>query len=189
DHSLDGIAVGRDTKTNPIIFYNPITKSYYRPPAFRLDESRLPVMNFPQSIKYQGGLTCGLLRNRTDPVPEPFPPGTRVTITKGDETSARGTIQRIPMPSSPLVGPADASPSDSPSEYVVLLDDGTTVERTFEALMSASPTSSSATDVLPDPFASLPSFLQRNAKLTMDHEGAFHKGYLGHTAEGGFRFE
>ncbi|KAL7546380.1 hypothetical protein ACHAWF_009719, partial [Thalassiosira exigua] len=140
DHSLDGIAVGRDTKTNTIIFYNTLTKSYYHPPAFRLDASRLPVMNFPQSVKYQGGLTYGLLRNRTDPVPEPFPPGTRVMITKDGDTSARGTIQRIPMPSSPLVGPTDATPSDRPYAYVVLLNDGTTVERTFEDLTSASPT-------------------------------------------------
>ena len=31
DQALDGIAVGRDEQTNTIIFYNPLTKSYYRP--------------------------------------------------------------------------------------------------------------------------------------------------------------
>ena len=61
DQSLDGIAVGRDDTSNTIVFYNPLTKSYYRPPAFRLDEGRLPVTNFPNNIKYDGGLTCGLL--------------------------------------------------------------------------------------------------------------------------------
>ena len=34
DHSFDSIAVGRDDKTKTIVFYNPITRSYYRPPAF-----------------------------------------------------------------------------------------------------------------------------------------------------------
>ena len=91
DHSLDGIAVGRDDTSNTIVFYNPLTRSYYRPPAFRLDEGRLPVTNFPQSVRYDGGLTCGLFRNRTDPSPEPFPPGTRVTISQ-DDIQVRGTI-------------------------------------------------------------------------------------------------
>ncbi|KAL7529373.1 hypothetical protein ACHAXR_004647, partial [Thalassiosira sp. AJA248-18] len=80
DQSLDGIAVGRDDRSNTIVFYNPLTRSYYRPQNFRLDEHRLPITNFPKSIKFDGGLTCGLLRDKTDPVPEPFPPGTRVTI-------------------------------------------------------------------------------------------------------------
>ena len=34
DQSLDGIAAGRDDKTNTILFYNPLTNSYYQPPAF-----------------------------------------------------------------------------------------------------------------------------------------------------------
>ena len=41
-HTLYGIAVGRDDRSNSIIFYNPITSSYYRPPDFRIDESILP---------------------------------------------------------------------------------------------------------------------------------------------------
>ncbi|KAL7525486.1 hypothetical protein ACHAWF_001390, partial [Thalassiosira exigua] len=155
DQSLDGIAVGRDEKSNTIVFYNPITKSYYRPQAFRLDEGRLPATTFPTSIRYDGGLTCGLFRNRTDPVPEPFPPGTRVNV-KQDEEVVRA----------PLVQTA-ASPSDaSPSSYAILLDDGTTVERSFEDLTSSSPADSPPSESTPNPFASLPHFLQLNAKLT-----------------------
>jgi hypothetical protein len=75
--TLDGIAMGRDEQSNTILFYNPLTKQYYRPPVFKLDEGRLPITNFPKSIKL---LTCGPIRNRTDPAPEPFPPGTKVTI-------------------------------------------------------------------------------------------------------------
>ncbi|KAL7549847.1 hypothetical protein ACHAWF_013106, partial [Thalassiosira exigua] len=188
DQSLDGIAVGRDEKSNTIVFYNPITKSYYRPQAFRLDESRLPATTFPTSIRYDGGLTCGLFRNRTDPVPEPFPPGTRVNV-KRDEAVVRGTIQRVPIFASPLVQTAASQDDASPSSYAILLDDGTTVERSFEDLTSSSPADRPPSETAPNPFASLPHFLQLNAKLTMDHEGSFHKGYLGHTPEGGFRFE
>ena len=44
-HTLDGITVGRDDSSNTTIFYNPITSSYYRPPAFQLNESRLTITN------------------------------------------------------------------------------------------------------------------------------------------------
>ena len=92
DQTLDGIMVGRDDKSNAIIFYNPLTRSYYRHPAFWLDGGRLPVTNFLNSIQYDGGLTCGLFCNRTYPSPEPFPPGMRVNIEiKG--TLVRGTIK------------------------------------------------------------------------------------------------
>jgi hypothetical protein len=94
-HTMDGIAVGRDEKSNTIIFYNPLTKSYYSPPTFKLDPSHLPVMLYPKHIRYDGGFICGPLRNRTDPVPEPFPPGTRVEVTV-DGDKCKGTIQNTP---------------------------------------------------------------------------------------------
>ena len=43
--------------SNTIVFYNPITRRYYRPKVFKLDEGRLPVTNFHQHVKYEGGLT------------------------------------------------------------------------------------------------------------------------------------
>ena len=46
-HTLDVIAVGRDDKSNYTIFYNFITSSYYCLPYFCLDESILPITNFP----------------------------------------------------------------------------------------------------------------------------------------------
>ena len=79
-HTLDGIAVSRDETSNSIILYNPLTSSYYRLPAFRLDESRTPINNSPNSLRFYGGIKCGLLQNKTEPINEPFPPGTRVYI-------------------------------------------------------------------------------------------------------------
>ena len=90
--TIAGIAVGRDEKSNTIKFYNPLTKAYYSPPVFKLDEGRLPVTDFPTRISFDGGLVCGLHSNNTDPGPEPFPPGTRVNVLV-DGTTARGTIQ------------------------------------------------------------------------------------------------
>ena len=100
-HTLYGIAVGRDDRSNSIIFYNPITSSYYRPPAFRHYEYRLPITNFPNSLRFDGGLSCGLLRNKTEPIHEPFPPGTRVSIQHKD-IPTRGTIKNIPIPLSQI---------------------------------------------------------------------------------------
>jgi hypothetical protein len=59
--TIDGIAVGRDELSNTILFYNPVNRQYYRPPIYKLDESRLPITTFPKSIRFDGGLTCGLL--------------------------------------------------------------------------------------------------------------------------------
>ena len=109
--TLDGITVGRDACSNTILFYNPVSKSYYHPPAFSLDESCPPITNYPKSIKFDGGLTCGLLRYHTDLINEPFPPGTRVTIKKSG-SPVRGTTQNAPLPFSTNVQSAE---SDAPS--------------------------------------------------------------------------
>jgi hypothetical protein len=55
---LADIAVGRDDQSNTILFYNPLTKAYYRPQAFTLDESRLPLAHWPTCIHPDGGMTC-----------------------------------------------------------------------------------------------------------------------------------
>ena len=78
-HTIYGIAVGRDDKLNAIILYNPLTSSYYRHPDLFLDESRLYITKFPNSIRFDGGLTCGLLQKNTDPV-HYFLPVKRVSI-------------------------------------------------------------------------------------------------------------
>ena len=65
-------------------FYNPITSSYYRPPDFCLDEPRPTITNFPNSFQFDGGITCGLLQNKTEPIHELFMKGTRVLIQHED---------------------------------------------------------------------------------------------------------
>jgi transposase InsO family protein len=193
-HTMDGIAVGRDELSNTVLFYNPILRQYYRPSIFKLDESRLPVSTFPKSIRFDGGLTCGLLvRHRSDPTPEPFPPGTRVSITCDDQT-LKGTIANVPLPflsTLPTAATNDVSITEGQSTtYVIQLDNGTTIECDFSELaphtlnsQSESITSSTSTD----PFDTLPYILKRNSRITIDHDGAFHKGYLDHIFEGGLR--
>ena len=190
--TLDGIAVGRDDRSNTILFYNPITKSYYRPPAFSLDESRLPVTNFPKSIRFDGGLTCGLLRYRTDPINEPFPPGTRVTIEKSGSL-VRGTIQNVPLPfSSILTSPksdSTSTPDDLPVNYTILLDDSSAIESSFEDLTKAGKADAPPTPAtVESSLEGIPRCLHPGSKITMDHNGTFHKGYIHFTPKGGLPF-
>jgi hypothetical protein len=160
-HTMDGIAVGRCEKSNTITFYNPLTRSYYNPPVFKLDESTLPAMIYPKSIRYDGGFVCGLLRNQTDPSPEPFPPGTRVNV-KHNNILVRGTVQNVPMPISPLItnnsvtNQNDESNPSPHTNYVIHLDSNETIEVSFEDLLSPDEPN---TDVSPsqlDAFSGLP---------------------------------
>ena len=184
-HILDAIAVGQYDRSNSIIFYNPIT--------FRLDKSKIPITNFPNSLIFDGGLTCGLLRNKTKPIHETFPPGTRVSIKRKDIPTC-GTIKNIPIPLSPILKTA-ASPipedleqksitSEDPKSppYVILLDNGITVERSYDNIIKdtrddkSTPKSTSNAAAL----EGIPHFLRHDFKVTMDNKGGFHKGYINH---------
>jgi hypothetical protein len=187
--TLDGIAVGRDEQSNTILFYNPVTKKYYSPPVFKLEPNHLPVMLYPKNIRFDGGFVCGPLRNRTDPVTEPFPPGTRLTITV-DDKPVRGTVQNVPLPFPTLIPSSQVvSPDgdgDHPNIYTILLDNGSTVERKFEDLLDPTEPSAPTASDITDPFACMPHFLSEGQKVTVDHNGAFHKGFIHHSPSAGY---
>ena len=150
-------------------------------------------MIYPKNIRYDGGFVCGLLRNNTDPVPEPFPPGTRVNVQHNDKL-VRGTVQNVPLPISPLVTGATVAPADAPTDeppkatYTIHLDSNDTIEVFFEDLTTPQHEQSAADAALQNAFSGLPAFLSNNAKVTMDHNGAFHKEFLSHSPEYGFQF-
>ena len=53
-----------------------------------------PYTLFSKEINYDGGMVTGFLRNKSDPNPEPFPPGTRIIVPASDETpEQKGTIK------------------------------------------------------------------------------------------------
>ena len=147
-NTLDGIAVGRYDKSSSIIFYSPTTYSYYSPPAFLIDESRLTIINFPNSLCFDGGLICCVLQNNTDPIHKLFPPGTRISI-QHEYFLVKGTINNIPLPVSTITKSAASSLSnqsdnisqsselpESPS-YVIHLDSGITVKKSYDDLVKA----------------------------------------------------
>ena len=140
--------VGRDDKSYSIIFYNKITSIYYHPPDFRLYESRLPITNFPNYLRFDGGLAYGILRNKTNPIPKPFPPGTQVFIQR-EKAIARGTIKNISIPVSPILKCVESpypEQSDNGSistelqeslPHVILLNSGTTVKKSYDGLIQS----------------------------------------------------
>ena len=135
--TLAGNAVTRDEQSNTIKFYNALTKSHYSPPAFKLDEGRLPASHFPNRITFDSGLVCGLRLNNTDPAPEPFPPGTHVSILLNG-TTKRDKIKNIPLPPSPvldgsaIVTSASEIETEESSVYTALLDNITTHKLTYQ---------------------------------------------------------
>jgi hypothetical protein len=115
-------------------------------------------------------MTVGSIRHRSDPITEPFPPGTRVSIVRNG-ASVKGTIANVPLADCRFVDTAaidtSAAADDSTTNYVVSLDDGTITECAFMELApkdSPSVTVSSAPSN--DPFD-----CTRNSKITIDHKG------------------
>ena len=144
--------------------------------------NQVPVTNFPNSLRFYGFLTCGLLWNKAYPIHDPFLPGTNVSI-QYDDSLVRGTINNIPLPVStiikysatPLSNQSDDSSqlselTESP-QYAILRDSGITVEKSYDDLIKYgwdddSPSSSKnnvcALEVIPH-------ILRHDSKVTMDH--------------------
>ena len=176
--TLEGIAVGRSTTSNAMIFYNPATCQYYEPDSYKFDHIRLPSTVWPKDIVYDGGIFADLYRGNNPHVPEPFPPGTRVSVTPtdGSTTLMHGTVSTIPLKH-------DDGSTDT-NTYMVILDDGSTVSTALSnlALVSAPPTSPDLAN------ASLPSFLSHGNKVSMFHNDNYHRGFILHQPDGTFRF-
>jgi hypothetical protein len=116
-----------------------------------------------------------------------------VNLVVNDE-KVRGTIQNIPLPfahvgtASNMVNSDDDITSSPKNTYTVLLDNGTTTEVFFEDLINPdTPHQPSASDVT-NAFDGLPYFLSNGSKVTLDHNGAFQKGFIHHPPETGFQF-
>ena len=168
---------------------------------FRLDESRPQINNLPNPLYFDGVLTCGLIQDKTDPIHEPFPPGTRMYIQHNDVLD-RGTIKNIPISVSPILKCATSpSPDQSDdgsistelpesSQYVILRESGTTVEKSYDDIIhagwdDASPYKSTNNV---DTIEGITHFLRNDYKATMDHKGSFHKGYINYPPEFVFQF-
>ena len=87
-----------------------------------------------------------------------------------------------PLVQTAAVPTHDTAPSQS--DYTITLDDGKTRIVTFEDLTQEASPTNPASATIPEAFEGLPHFLYMGSKITMDHTGIFHKGFLGYIKEG-----
>jgi hypothetical protein len=172
-HTLDGIVIGRSSTSNALLVYNPQNQQYYEPDSYRLDSYHLLSLVYP-SIVYDGGLIVSLHRDGSIPTSEPYPPGTRVTKTNPDtNVTLSGTVMDVPL-----------DPTTTP-HYLIQFDNGTT--SSIPALKIQSLISKPKVDML-DSSHLLPPFLRLNLKITFEHEGQYHKGFLTQSSNGVYCF-
>jgi hypothetical protein len=180
---MDGIIIGRSPTSNALLVYNPRNKQYNKPDSYRIDSYCLPGSVY-RDLKYDGGLFCSLYRDNNPPIEELYPSGTRVErIDPTSNMLLAGTVMDIPL--------SDDSPtndsSDSSPLYTVLFDNGTSASTPLQDMASIIPKppvdigSSDSQDSL------LPPFLWLNSKITYEHDGLYHKGFLG-KSDGVYRF-
>ena len=73
--------------------------------------------------------------------------------------------------------------SPSSSTQILSLDNGMAASATSEELLDVGAVAEASATPTEDTYQGMPHFLRDNSKITMDHEGAFHKGFLRYTKE------
>jgi hypothetical protein len=170
---MDGIVIGRSPTSNAILVYNPRNQRYYEPDSYKIDPYRVPSSVYP-TIKYDGGLFVSLHRDDNPAISEPYPPGTRVlAFDPSSGQSLAGTVMDIPF-----------DPTSSP-QYLIVFDNGTSRAVPSSDMPNLIP---KPTEASPGSTHLLPPFLQPGCKITYEHDGHLHKGFLGQSQDGAFRF-
>ena len=169
-HTMDGIVIGQSPTSNALLVYNPRNKKYYEPNDYQIDSYRLPGSAYP-TLKYDGGLFVNLLRDDNPHFEEKYPPGTRVErMDPVSNMLCLGTVMDIPFPCSSSLSSEDSM--DLP--YTILFDDGMTATVPFSKMADLIP---------PPPLVSTSpnsvSAKEKRAKIKYEHDGQYHKGYLG----------
>ena len=163
---MDGIVLGCSPTSNAILVYNPCNQRYYEPDSYKIDPYRLPPSVYP-TIKYNGGSFVLLHRDGTPTISRVL------AIDPSLGQSLAGTVMDIPF-----------DPTSSP-QYLIIFDNGTTRAVLAANMPSLIP---EPAPVLSDSTHLLPPFLQPGCKITYEHEGHLHKGFLGQSLDGIFRF-
>jgi hypothetical protein len=122
-----------------------------------------------------------LLCNDNPPFEEKYPPGTQVErVNPKTNMLLAGMVMDIPFP-------LDPSGDASIPNYTVLFDNGSLASiplKQMAGLISSPPISLDDSDTAA---SLLPPFLRLNYNITFEHEGQYHKGYLGFR-DGVYRF-
>jgi hypothetical protein len=109
--SKQGIAIGRDRKSDGLLICCPHSKKYFVSNSYKIEEGRSTANAF--NLKYNGGIYIGLYDNSpASRGVEPYPEGTSVLIN-----NIQGTVISIPSTAFDCQLPA----SDDISSYAIRL--------------------------------------------------------------------
>ena len=184
--SMCGIVIGRDRKSDGLLFYCPHTKHIYTSGDYKLDEGRNTPNTF--NLKYEGGIFVGLYDSSPNtPQVEPYPQGTSVVWPLKDISNKtviiRGTVISVPLPLSDCQIPASA---DDAPPYVIKLVDGST-HRVAPLLMDDIVVSSDPNVV--ENRVEFPSWLGNSQKVMYLKDGTYIKGVMEYDLDSnGWRF-
>jgi len=181
--SKQGIAIGRDRKSDGLLIYCPHSKKYFVSNSYKIDEGRSTANAF--NLKYDGGIFIGLYDNSpTSRGVEPYPEGTSVLID-----NIRGTVISVPSPALDRQLPA----SDDTSSYVIRLVAPTATTDNDPPSNIIRISASEMPSYIPEPSPwnnsfSAPSWIGNDKKVTFLHAGEYHKGFLEFTDTHSWRF-
>jgi hypothetical protein len=176
---MDGVVIGRSPTSNALLVYNPRNKQHYEPDSYCFDPYRLPGLAYP-SIKYNVGLFYSLLCKDNPQFEKKYPPGTQVEhIDPIINMLVSSTVMGIPF----LVDISDSSEDKRDLPYTIHFDDGTTVSIPLSQMASLIPPPPVTHMTTDGADSLLPPFLHLNSRITFEHEGQYHKGYLGQLDE------
>jgi hypothetical protein len=118
------------------------------------------------------------------PIKELYFPGTQVEhIDPTSHMLLAGTVMHIPL----TVDSSTNDSSDSTPLYTVLFDNGTSASIPLRDMASIIPKPPIDVDPSDSQGSLLPPFLRLHSKITYEHDGQYHKGYLG-KSDGAYRF-
>jgi hypothetical protein len=123
-------------------------------------------------VKYDGSLFCYLLWDDNLLMEEKSPPGTWVErMDPFTNILVAGTMMDIPFSGNVL-------DSSNTATYTILFDNGKTSSVPQLEMASTIPSPPVRDTVATKTHVLLPPFLQLNLKITFEHEGQYHKGFL-----------
>ncbi len=172
---MDGIIIGCSPTSNALLMYNPRSKQYYEPDSYRIDSYRLPGLVYAD-LKYDGGLFCLLYWDANPSFEEKYPPETRVEhIDPSTNMLLVSMVMDIPFP----VGISDDGNDVANRPYSILFDNGTSASIPLSKMAGTIPKPPVDIQALDSQDSLLPPFLCLNSKITYEHDGQYHKGFLG----------
>jgi hypothetical protein len=169
-----GLAIGRSSHTNGMIFWDPVTCRMNVSSDYKLDPTGSVPGHFP-SVCYDGLISPLVLRGGRNATKEPFSPGSKVTIEHDGDFLA-GTVTSVPI-------------RDSEDYCVVFEDSAQPYQVSIQKITGEGEPTFHMLSIDPDsPITAapprMPEWLQENTHVTILIDGSRRRGTLQSTDKG-----